>query len=107
MLNLTGTEGQNKYPVHLHLGNLSTPGADVALLLNPLSAETGLSETTFDKLADESAINYAGVLQLDACIKVHLGDVGPDRDVILAAGNIGTASTSMGGRAGVAVCKSE
>jgi hypothetical protein len=105
---LTGTEGDIKHPVHLHLGDITAVGADIALLLNPVNALTGKSETTFNKLADESDIDYQRLVQLQACVKIHLGDTGPDRDVVLAAGNIGAAvANNVGGRLGVSVCKSE
>ena len=109
-IQLTGTEGDTKLPVHLHFGDISIKGADVALLMNPVPAATGRSETTFSMLSDESAIDYKRLKQLPACIKIHLGDTGADRDVVLAAGNIGSSVTpsSNGGRSlGVAVCKSE
>ena len=109
LVNLNGTNGSQRHPVHLHLGNITTPDADVALLLNPVEASTGRSETIFSMLADETAITYAQLKNLDACIKIHLGDVGPDRDVILAGGNIGASFTKAnpGGRSGIATCKSE
>lgn len=109
LVNLQGTSGDSKLPVHLHLGDLATPAADVAALLNPVSAKTGISETTFSQLADESPILYADLIKLEACIKVHLSDVGPERDIILAGGNIGqsVAKAAASGRIGVGVCKSE
>ncbi len=109
-ISLKGTGGSEaKFPVHLHLGDITTPGADVALLMNPVTDKTGTSETTFDRLADESTINYNRLKALQACVKIHLGDTGADRDVILAAGNIGAAvaNSNSGGRLGVSVCKSE
>src|SRR4051812_39200851 len=51
---LKGTAGDAKYPVHLHLGDITTPAADIALLMNPVGGKSGASETTFDKFADES-----------------------------------------------------
>lgn len=109
LVNLQGTSGDSKLPVHLHLGDIASPGADVAALLSPVSAKTGISETTFSQLADESAILYADLIKLEACIKVHLSDVGPERDIILAGGNIGqsVAKAAASGRIGVGVCKSE
>ena len=108
-ISLKGTDGDAKYPVHLHLGDLTTPAADIALLMSPVAGKSGLSETTFNKLADESSINYSQLTSLQACVKIHLGDTGADRDVILAAGNIGAsvAATNPGGKLGVSVCKSE
>lgn len=106
---LSGTEGSIKHPVHLHLGNIATPDADVAALLNPVPGQTGISETTLKQLADESPITYQQLVQLNACIKIHLAESGPDKNIILAGGNVGTATsddTSVG-RIGMRVCKSE
>jgi hypothetical protein len=108
VVDLTGVSGNTKYPVHLHLGNLSTPGASVAALLTPLAGQTGKSETNLTKLADETAISYSDLANLEACIKIHLSDVGPEKDIVLAAGNIGASATksNASGRLGIATCKS-
>jgi len=107
-VSLTGTEGNIEHPVHLHLGNISEPGADVVALLNPVLGSTGQSETLLKQLSDETQITYRQLIDLNACIKVHLAASGPDRDIVLAGGNIGVASSDMaGGRAGVGICKSE
>ncbi len=106
---LTGTSGNSKLPVHLHLGDLATPDADVALLLNPVDAATGRSETTFSMLADETSLTYDQLNDLAAAVKIHLGETGDARNVILAAGNIGAsfAKAKPSGRTGIATCKSE
>lgn len=108
-VNLKGTEGEIRYPVHLHLGDIATPSADVAALINPVYGKTGKSETILSQLADESTITYASLVKLNACIKVHLSDRGAERDIILAAGNIGIAATNSltNGRVGIAPCKSK
>ncbi len=109
LIELSGTDGVMKYPAHLHLGDLSVNGADVAALLRPVVGTSGKSETLINKLAGETAITYADLIKLNACVKVHLSDTGVERDIILVAGNIGTAvsKTIAGGRVGVSVCKSE
>jgi len=109
LVNLTGTSGNNKLPLHLHLGDISTPGADVAALLNPIDAKTGVSETILTQLADETILSYTDLIKLEACVKVHLAETGPERDIILAGGNIGesVAKAAVSGRLGVGVCKSE
>ncbi|MBK8292765.1 MAG: hypothetical protein IPK96_19350 [Flammeovirgaceae bacterium] len=109
LVTLSGTSGNNKLPLHLHLGDLATPGADVAALLNPVDSKTGMSETILTQLADETIISYADLIQLEACVKVHLSDTGPERDIILAGGNIGlsVAKAISSGRIGVEACKSE
>ncbi|MCK6618284.1 MAG: hypothetical protein L6Q51_11640 [Cyclobacteriaceae bacterium] len=106
---LSGTEGNILHPVHLHLGDIATPDAEIAALLNPVKGSVGTSETTLSMLADESPITYEALIGLNACIKVHLADSGPDRDIILAGGNIGSAYANASGRSRVefGVCKSE
>jgi hypothetical protein len=107
-LKLSGTSADTKSPVHLHLGDVGTPQAAVAALLSPVLGKSGESETILKKFADETAVSYKGLLQLDACIKVHLSEVGAERDIILVAGNIGaaTAKASNGSRLGISVCSS-
>jgi len=109
LVNLTNTSGNSKLPVHLHLGDISTPGADVAALLSPVSTKTGTSETILKQLADESEISYSDLIKLNACIKIHLSDVGAERDIVLAGGNIGASMSKSieSGRIGFAPCKSE
>lgn len=106
VLTLTGTEGDIQHPVHLHLGNISSPDADVAALLTSVTGSTGKSETSISSLADGSTITYKQLIALGACLKVHLADSGPERDIILAAGNIGS---SVGAKSSgeIAICKSE
>ncbi len=107
LIELSGTDGDTKLPVHLHLGNISTPDAEIALLLSPVTASSGKSETTVTALANETKLTYKELLAMAACIKVHLAESGAGRSVILAAGNIGSNGTSLpNGRVGVAVCKS-
>lgn len=109
VVQLTGTSEGTSSPVHLHLGDMTTPAAAVAALLSPLNGTTGLSETRLTQLADETSISYQNLIKLNACVKVHLSDVGPERDIILAAGNVGiaTSASNPGGRIGISVCKSE
>jgi hypothetical protein len=106
---LEGTQGEAEFPVHLHLGDVSTPKADIAAILNPVAAAQGKSETVLSKLADESSVNYQQLISLKACIKIHLSDTGAERDIVLAGGNIGKSATSASstGRVGFAECKSE
>lgn len=107
---LSGTEGAIEHPVHLHLGNIGSPDADVAALLSPVPGSTGKSETILRRLADETAVTYKDLIALDACVKVHLSATGESRDIILAGGNIGSNASndvSMGRSAAFATCKSE
>jgi hypothetical protein len=107
---LSGTEGDLKHPVHLHYGNISAPDADIAAVLTPVMAQNGISETGLSHLSDETPVTYHQLMQYAVCIKVHLAEAGPDRDIILAGGNVGVGRAddgSIGGRTGMQVCKSE
>lgn len=109
-IKLEGTEGNAQYPVHLHMGSISEPDVEVAALLSPVLASKGKSESILTRLADESPVTYEELLKLDACIRIHLAEFGPERDIILAAGNIGLAyekELRNGFRESVAICKSE
>ncbi len=104
---LTGTDGVASHPVHLHMGDIATPDANVAALLNSVSAQTGLSETSISRLADETPMTFSQLTSLTACIKIHLAASGPDRDIILAGGNIGNTNNGrLSVNQVVAVCKS-
>ena len=109
LIELDGTDGNILLPAHLHLGDIATPDADIAALLNPVAGQSGKSETNLSILADETRITYQELLKLEASIKIHLSDTGPERDIILAGGNIGELGTkgSTNGRIGIGVCKSE
>jgi len=109
IIELEGTDGDLKLPAHLHLGDISTPDAEIAALLNPVLGKTGRSETPLTHLANEAPITYNDLAKLEASIKVHLSDVGPERDIVLAGGNIGASASngSANGRLGIGVCKSD
>lgn len=98
--------GNTQHPVHLHDGTVSDPDAEVAALLTSVDGNTGKSQTIFTTLADGTVLTYDQLINRVACIKIHLGDSGPERDVILAAGNIGS-SASARTSGDIAVCKSK
>lgn len=102
---LKGTEGQRKLPVHLHFGDVSTVGEEVALLLSPVDAQNGVSLTNVTRLADDAEVNFDKLIKLAACVKIHLSDVGEESNVILAAGNIGANANKPG--AEISLCKSK
>lgn len=109
IISLSGTDGNSEHPVHLHMGDIIEPGADVAALLNPVLGKSGVSETNLLRLSDETPISYRQLIDLNACIKIHLAASGPDRDIILAGGNIGLAANTdvSTGRSGIGICNSK
>ena len=107
ILSLSGTEGEIKHPVHLHLGDISAPAAEISAVLNPVLGKTGKSETILAQLADESSLSYQNLIEMEGSIKVHLAESGPDRDIILAGGNVGELAKSISsGRTVFGICKS-
>lgn len=105
-IELEGTEGNTQHPVHLHLGDISEPDAEIAAMLAPVIGSTGKSQSLLTMLADETPITYAELIALNACIKIHLAVSGPDKDKVIALGNIGSAvSARTSGKIGI--CKSE
>ncbi|MEQ8475738.1 hypothetical protein [Fulvivirga sp.] len=104
---LSGTEGDISHPVHFHYGNVSNPDAEIAIVLTPVFGKTGESITIVKTLMDETTLSYDDLVNFDGHIKIHLDD-GPNKNTILAAGNIGSASKGkLTGRKDIAVCKSE
>ncbi|MEM7107819.1 MAG: hypothetical protein AAF519_06310 [Bacteroidota bacterium] len=103
---LEGTEGDIFHPVHLHFGDLSVPDADIAVLLNDLQGSEGTSITLVTNLSDDTPFTFDSVDKFNGSVKVHLGADGPDRDVILASGNVGMNKLVTTGRQKVAICKS-
>lgn len=106
VVSLEGTSGDIFHPVHLHFGDLTTPDADIAFLLNDLKGSEGSSVTTVAQLSDETDFTFESLESFNGSVKVHLGATGDDRNVILAAGNIGANKNTINGRRSVAICKS-
>ncbi len=106
VISLSGTEGTLQHPVHLHVGDITISGSEIAAQLNPVNGLTGKSETLLRLLANENPITYQQLIQLEANIKVHLSVAGPDRDIILAGGNIGALPTTTG-TFEIGICSSE
>ena len=90
IITLDAFSGSGKYPVHLHYGDLSNPDAPQATLLDDFDGKTGKSITNIRQLADESAFDLNRAKSFDGSIKIHLDYTGPDYDVIISAGNIGS-----------------
>jgi len=110
VVELNGTEGNISHPVHLHYGDLSTPDAEIAVLLNDLNATSGVSETIITVLSDESNFRFDDLTDFEGSVKVHLSANGDGRDVVLAGGNVGLSagkSNTSGRLNDISVCKSE
>ncbi len=108
LVEVSGTEGDNYHPLHLHFGPIDGDG-DIAALLTPIHGASGRSETDLNLLSDGTVLSYNDLLAMEASIKVHLSGIGDDAKIVLAGGNVGSAidkSTSNDRVIKITVCKS-
>ena len=101
-IELEGPEGERSFPAHLHFGSFDTPDAELAAVLSPVSAKSGISLTDLDFLSNDTRITFEALESFDGHIKVHLDD-GANQNVILAFGNIGSNKLMLDGE--VAQCE--
>lgn len=107
IVQLKGTDGASELPAHLHMGDVASNGAEVAALLNPVNAKTGVGETIVTQLANETKVTYKDLLKLAAYVNVHASITGPESSVILVAGNIGSNGTKTSSANQIGVCSSK
>ncbi len=98
---------QGNYPVHLHYGDLSIPDAPQATLLADFDGEKNMSITNLSVLADETPFTFDSVDGFDGSVKIHLGRSGPDYDVLISAGNIGSNVSKGFNLEGIANCSED
>lgn len=104
-IKLSGTIQGFEYPTHLHYGDLSVTDAKVAAMLTPTSGDSGISETVVSILSDDTSVSYSDIINGYYSVKIHLGDNTEDKQIILAASNIGAAYDEFGSKP-IAVCGS-
>lgn len=90
-IQLEGAKSGNiSYPAHLHFGSYDQADAPIAQLLSPVSGSDLKSITVLNTLSDGSKASFDQMKNFDGHVKIHLANEGPDYDVILVAGNVGT-----------------
>lgn len=101
-----GATGESAFhPAHIHYGPYAKD-AEMATMLNPVDGETGKSTTDIDMLADGSRFDFEALKEFDGHVKIH-GDDGPNKDLILAYGNIGKNMNNLSAvvSASISLCK--
>jgi hypothetical protein len=83
---LNNPNAAGSYPVHIHAGAVGS-GGGIILPLNNIDGATGKSKTQITKLADETALPYSEIKNLDGYINVHKS--ASEITTIVAQGNIG------------------
>ena len=85
-IRLEGTPDGGMHPGHIHLNSAAEGGA-IAFTFNPVDGTTGISRTHVEALDDGTPLGYAGVLEFDGYINVHLS--ADDLATLVAQGDIG------------------
>lgn len=83
-INLDGTTS-GTYPVHLHEGSFSEDGS-IAIILNDVDGDTGVSTTIVSSLDDGTPIDYSTLINYDGYISVYQTE---DFNGYLVKGDIG------------------
>lgn len=95
-ISLNGTQTGNSHPAHIHQNDVAT-GGNIIAGLNPISGDTGISETQISELVGGDAVSFDDFLTIDAYINVHLSDT--EMNTIVSEGNIGANEGSTDGNA--------
>ncbi|UZD23757.1 hypothetical protein PBT90_10190 [Algoriphagus halophytocola] len=95
-INLIGQTNESgvSFPAHLHYGDYTDPEAPMAAMLNPVSGANLSSMTEVSSLMDGTSFTFEHMKNFDGHVKVHLASEGPDYEVILVAGNVGSNPVS-------------
>lgn len=83
-----------QYPAHLHFGGYDQADAPIAQLLTPVSGSNLKSVTVLNTLSDGTKVSFDQLENFDGHVKIHLANEGPDYNVILVTGNVGSAFNS-------------
>ncbi|MFC6860305.1 CHRD domain-containing protein [Zunongwangia atlantica] len=86
-LDLEGTTEGAMHPAHIHY-NSAAEGGDIAISLEPVDGDTGISETTVSMLDDEeTSISFEDLIDFDGYINVHAS--ADDLETLVAQTDIG------------------
>ena len=86
-IELTGTPADGEHPAHIHF-NSAAIGGGIAVSLEPINGETGLSETLIEADDNGAPISFTELLDFDGYINVHLS--ADELGTIVAQGDIGS-----------------
>ena len=83
---LTGTSMGDSHPAHIHM-NTAAEGGGIAIDLNAVDGETGISYTNVSEKNDMTAITYDDLIDFNGYINVHNSSM--DLGTLVAQGDIG------------------
>lgn len=85
-IELDGTSDGDMHPAHIHVNSVAE-GGGIAVTLQPVDGDTGMSTTVVSALDDDTAISYEELLEYDGHINVHLSEA--EMGTIIAQSDIG------------------
>jgi len=85
-IELDGTSEGDMHPAHIHV-NSAAEGGGIAVTLQPVDGDTGMSTTVVSALDDETGITYEELLDYDGHVNVHLSEA--EMGTIIAQGDVG------------------
>ena len=84
------------FPAHLHYGSYTDPEAPMAHMLTAVGGAELQSKTVLGALMDGAKLSFEDMRTFNGHVKVHLASEGPDYQVILVAGNVGSNVDELG-----------
>ncbi len=91
IINVNNAREGEMHPAVIYSGKIDEDSVKVLLNLNPINGDDGTSTTQFSVLDDDSPIDFASLLLIDAHIKILLSE---GQQQQLAATNLGKNSAS-------------
>jgi hypothetical protein len=85
-IELVGTQDGDSHPSHIH-NNAAAQGGGIAIDFNNIDGATGISKTNVAELNDGTPIDYAGLLEFNGYVNVHLSS--SNLGTLIAQGDIG------------------
>lgn len=86
VIDLQGTSAGSSHPAHIHM-NTAAEGGDIAISLNSVSGDDGMSETIVTTLDNGTSISYDELIDFDGYVNVHQSS--SDLGTLVAQGDIG------------------
>ncbi|MCP9200134.1 CHRD domain-containing protein [Gramella sp. GC03-9] len=86
-LDIEGTPAGGSHPAHIHMGSVAEAPGDIAISLESVDGDTGMSMTPISETDAGEAVSYSDLITYDGYINVHLS--ADDLATIVAQGDIG------------------
>ena len=92
ILDIENTPVAGMHPAHIHMGSVAEAPGNIALTLETVDGDTGMSYTEASMLDDNTEVNYNDLIGYDGYINVHLSDAA--LSTIVAQGDIGSNASN-------------